>query len=121
MEQGNKRGAQYTGEPAKEARLDEIFAAYRTACPDRDSSPNFMPELWARIEAREDTTNWFGRVAKALVTAALAASVILGMMVSSRSQSNAFFNGTFVDALGASHAATLEPLQIERISDIAFQ
>jgi hypothetical protein len=80
-----------------------------------------MPAMWARIEAREVSTNWFGRVAKALVTAALAASVILGMMMSSTSQSTAFLNGTFVEALRADHASTLEPLHLDRISDLEPQ
>jgi hypothetical protein len=102
----------------KEARLDEMFRAYRAACPDPDASTNFMPALWARIEAREVSTNWFGRVAKTLVTAALAATVILGMMISSRNQSNPFFDATFVDALRADHASTLEPLHLDRISQL---
>jgi hypothetical protein len=105
-------------------RLDEVFRAYRAACPDSDASANFMPEIWARIEAREVSTNWFGRVAKALVTAALAASVILGMMTSStsaRNQSTTFFDATFVDALRADHASTLEPLHIDRISYMETQ
>jgi hypothetical protein len=113
MEQGN------SNEP--ESRLDEMFRAYRVACPDPDASANFMPNMWARIEAREVSRNWFGRVAKALVTAALAASVILGMMNSSRNQSTAFFNATFVEALRADHASTLEPLQLDRISELESQ
>jgi hypothetical protein len=108
MEQGNSKD--------RESRLDELFLAYKDACPTPDASTNFMPEIWARIEAREVSTNWFGRCAKALVTAALAASVILGMMVSSTNQSSAFFNATFVDALRADHASTLEPLHLDRIS-----
>ena len=63
-----------------EARLDELFLAYREAYPDPEPSVNFTPKLWARIEAREVSTNLFGRMAKALVTAALAASVILGLI-----------------------------------------
>lgn len=76
-----------------------------------------MPAMWARIEARENSTNWFGRFAKVLVTAAVAASVILAMMVSShRSQPSSFFDSTFVEALSADHNSSLEPLHIERIS-----
>jgi hypothetical protein len=105
-----------------ENRLDELFLAYRHACPDPNASANFMPGIWAKIEAREVSTNWFGRVAKALVTAALAASVILGLMMSSSTnRSSAFFNGTFVDALQADRVATLEPLDIERISELEPQ
>jgi hypothetical protein len=75
-----------------------------------------MPSMWAKIEAQQNSTNWFGRMAKVLVTAALAASVILGMMVSSANQSNSFFDATFVDALSADHASSLEPLHLDRIS-----
>jgi hypothetical protein len=112
MEQGNSGGP--------EARLDDLFRAYRGACPLSDASANFMPNMWARIEAREVSANWFGRVAKALVAAALAASVILGMM-SSKSQPSAFFNATFVQALRADHASQLEPFRLDRISESDLQ
>jgi hypothetical protein len=113
MEQGNSNEG--------EVRLDEMFRAYRAACPDPTPSANFMPAMWARIEAREVSTNWFGSVAKALVTAALAASVILGMMISATNQSSAFFDGTFVEALRADHTSTLEPLHLDRISELEPQ
>jgi hypothetical protein len=110
------------GNPAQgDHRLDDLFVAYRQACPDVDGSARFMPGIWAGIEAREISSNWFGRVAKALVTAAVAASVILGMMMSSANHSSDFFNATFVDALQADHVATLEPLDIERISTLEPQ
>ncbi|HTA46887.1 MAG TPA: hypothetical protein VK789_30795 [Bryobacteraceae bacterium] len=106
---------------SSESRLDELFLAYRQACPDPEAAPNFMPELWAKIEAREASTNWFGRVAKALVTAALAATVILGMMISSANKPNAFFNATFVDAVQADQMAGLEPLHIDRLAQLEQQ
>jgi hypothetical protein len=116
MEQGN---------PERESRLDELFLAYRDACPTPEASVNFMPALWAGIEAREVNTNWFGHFAKGLVTAALAASVILGLMVSSktpaRNTSSAFFNLSFVDAYSADRASALDPLDIERISYLETQ
>jgi hypothetical protein len=102
-----------------EARLDDLFRAYRTACSPPDASVNFMPHMWAGIEAREVSGNWFGRVAKTLVTAALAVSAILGLMISSINQSSAFFNATFVEALRADHAANLEPLHLDRIPQLA--
>ena len=57
-----------------DARLNELFLAYREALPDPEAGANFMPQMWAKIEARENSSNWFGRLAKTLVTAALAAS-----------------------------------------------
>jgi hypothetical protein len=118
----NSNSSMKQGNPAEgDYRLDELFLAYRQACPDTEGSARFMPGIWAGIEARENSSNWFGRVAKALVTAAVAASVILGMMMSSANHSNDFFNATFVDALQADHVATLEPLHIERISTLESQ
>jgi hypothetical protein len=123
MRQTKKSGIMMSNKPmeqgnSNERRLDNLFRAYLAACPIPEASANFMPALWARIEARESSTNWFGRVAKTLVTAALAASVILGLMISSLNQSNAFLNATFVEALRADHASTLEPLHLERISQL---
>jgi hypothetical protein len=98
--------------------LDELFLAYRDAFPAPEPGPDFMPVMWARIEARESSANWFGRFAKGSVTAAVAASVILGMTLSSLNRSSSFFNATFVDALRADQMATLEPLHIDRISEL---
>ena len=101
-------------------QLDRLFQAYRQACPDPEPGVNFMPELWARIEARESSSNLFGRMAKALVTAALAASVILGMLMASGTvQPN--YNGTYIDALMADHASGLEALNLDRISELEQQ
>ena len=35
-----------------ERKLASLWAKYREACPDPDPSPEFMPELWQKIEAR---------------------------------------------------------------------
>ncbi len=110
-----------------ESHLDDWFVAYRDALPDPgpnagwDSSPNFMPELWAKIEAREVSTNLFGRMAKALVTAALAATVILGMMASTISRSQNQFNGTYLEALSVDHASSMEPLNLDSVSELEQQ
>ena len=55
------------------------FHAYRDACPDPEASVNFMPDMWAKIEAREASSTIFSRMAKTLVTAALGASVVMGL------------------------------------------
>jgi hypothetical protein len=104
-----------------ESRLNELFLNYRESCPVPEDSAVFMPQLWARIEAREASGNWFGSMAKALVTAAVAASLILGMLVSSMSQSTAFYNGTFVEALVKEHTASLEPLHLDRLSELEME
>src|SRR5277367_4204116 len=104
-----------------ELRLDQLFLAYRDGFPDPTPSVNFTPELWARIEAREVSSGIFGRMAKALVTAALAATVILGLMVSTMSQKTQSFNGTYLEALSADHASSMEPLNLDRVSEMEQQ
>jgi hypothetical protein len=103
------------------ADLDRLLRAYREACPDPEGSINFMPQLWAKIQARENSTNWFGRMAKTLVTAALAASVILGLIISTAGQSGAGSDGTYMEALMADHASGLEALNLDRISELEQQ
>jgi hypothetical protein len=69
-------------------RLDALFQAYRAACPDRDPSANFMPELWRRVEARQAFTFSFRRMANAFVTAALALTIFLGVYMAIPSESS---------------------------------
>ena len=59
-------------------RLDALFQAYREACTAPETSANFMPNLWARIEARQSFTTVFQRMGNLLATAAVALSLVLG-------------------------------------------
>lgn len=101
-----------------DSRLDDLFQAYRAACPDPEPSVNFMPEMWAKIEAREASSTVFNRMAKALVTAALGASVIMALMSASYNQPLPASDGSYIQALAADHVSDLEPFQVERISDL---
>ena len=78
-----------------EERLDALFQTYRKACPDPEASANFMPQLWQRIEARERTSTVFVRLARNLVTAALALSSVLALAITvSHSLATALPSGT---------------------------
>jgi hypothetical protein len=105
------------------AQLDALFRTFREATPDREPSVNFMPEMWAKIEAREASTTIFHRFAKALVTAALGASVVLGLLSWSSSQPAipVTYEASYVQALAADRVSELEPLQVERISELEQQ
>ena len=35
-----------------EQKLDELFRAYHAACPEVESSANFVPGIWQKVEAR---------------------------------------------------------------------
>ncbi|MEP6715513.1 MAG: hypothetical protein ABJC09_08045 [Terriglobia bacterium] len=117
MEDGNRSEA-LTG---AEQDLAQLFLAYRQACPEPDPGVNFMPELWAKIESRQNATHLFGRMAKALVTVALAATVVLSFMTATASQSNFSFDGSYLEAISADQASSLEPLNLERISEMEQQ
>jgi len=88
---------------SEETRLDALFAAYRAACPDLEPSANFMPQLWKKIEARERMSTVFGRLARNLVTAALALSGILALAVS-LSHTTALPSDSYVEVLAEEQA-----------------
>lgn len=80
-------------------QLDALFRAYRDACPVPEPSAHFMPHLWQRIEARQGFTFSFRRMANALVTAALAATLCLGVYTTMRRSDAALYSQSYVEAL----------------------
>jgi len=89
-----------------EDQLDQLFRAYREACPPPEPRPDFMPRLWSRIEARQTFSFSFRRMANALVTAAMAASIALGvyMALPHGVSSNASDYAHYVEALADANA-----------------
>ncbi len=61
----------------QDKRLDTLFAAYKQACEPREVSPNFMPELWKKIDRAQSATFSFRRIARGFVTVAAALSMLL--------------------------------------------
>ena len=111
-----------TGEDEIDREVAQLFQMYRESLPDHDASANFMPELWQKIESRQRDTHFFTRMSRALVTAALAASVLLGILLSAANyQSISYFNGTYIEALTAEHNADLELLHPDRIAELGQQ
>jgi hypothetical protein len=91
-------------------QLDALFQAYREACETPETSANFMPNLWARIESRQRFTFSFRRIANALTTAAVATSIVLGIYMA-LPRPNAGLDGqTYVEALAEYNSAdALDP------------
>jgi hypothetical protein len=85
-------------------KLDALFQAYRDACVAPETSANFMPNLWARIESRQSFTLSFERMAKALATAAVALSLMLGAYMAIPHSRPAVYNQTYVDVLAEANA-----------------
>ena len=108
-----------------DARLDALLTAYRDACPTPDSSANFMPALWARIDAanveRRRSANIFGQTARFLVTAAVAATVLFGIMLSIEKQSGNVTPGVYMEALVTDGEAALDLLNPENMTEMEQQ
>ena len=87
-------------------RLDALWVEYREATPDPEASPNFMPQLWQKIEARRvGNTSIFRRLAQICVMAAVALALVIGAVLITRGNSDeAFYSGTYVDVLAAEHS-----------------
>ena len=87
-------------------RLDALWAEYREAVPDPEAGPDFMPQLWRKIEARRvETTSVFRRLAQIFVTATVALALVIGAVLIPRSNNDeVFYSGTYVDILAAEHS-----------------
>jgi hypothetical protein len=80
-------------------KLDELWAEYREACPDRDAGADFMPKLWHRIESRRNETLFLvRRFAQVCVAATLALALLMVIIPEFQSDSD---SGTYADALAA--------------------
>jgi hypothetical protein len=87
-------------------RLDALWAEYRDATPDLDAGPNFMPQLWQKIEARRvETTSVFRRLAQICVMATIALALVMSaVLIPHGNNDEVFYSGTYVDILAAEHS-----------------
>ena len=90
-----------------ERRLASLWAQYRGACPDPEPSPEFMPELWQRIEARRRATVslLFRRWAEVCVLAAVTLSLLFTTLLIPRSQRSPVYQSTYLDVLAAADSS----------------
>jgi len=79
--------------------LDSVFKELREACPDPEASAHFMPQMWARIEARRNSSLWVRRYAEICVAATLLLALLLTVFVIPRYQEFGFEH--YVDVLAA--------------------
>jgi hypothetical protein len=87
-------------------KLDALFAEYRMACPDPEPSADFMPSMWKRIEARRvATVSVFRHWAQACVMATVALTVLIGVVLIPKFQTDPATNASYVEALAAEHSA----------------
>jgi hypothetical protein len=90
-------------------RLDALFGRYREACPEVESSADFMPRMWQRIEKRGSVSFLLPRLARLACAASAVICLVLTGLVglpglsSQHSAVNAA--ATYADALWADHSA----------------
>lgn len=109
------------GGNAGEERLRNLFKAYGRACGEPDASPQFMPVLWQKIEARQRSSAVFRRFAGGLAAAAAAVSLILFLIPGPTAYKANFYSSTYLEVLAQEHAAEspdyAEPVSVERDSE----
>lgn len=89
----------YPMRKSDDEKLDALFRAYARACPTPEPSANFMPNLWQRIELRQNNTFLFRRMANAFVTAAVALSIALGVYISVLNSNPNYYAQGYLEAL----------------------
>jgi len=91
--------------------LGTLFEAYRSACPDPEPSPLFMPGLWSRIESRRRSTQLFGVFAKRLLAGAAALTFAMALLIYGpfeRNRLSSHDTKTYVEALVDDHQEVAE-------------
>jgi hypothetical protein len=87
----------------QDERLDALFVAYKMACEPREVSPNFMPELWKKIDRAQSATFSFRKIARGFVTAAAALSMLLASVayLPELRPVSPVYSATYVEVLAA--------------------
>lgn len=84
-------------------RLDILFREYRQACPDPEGSPNFMPQLWQKIEARQTLPLVLGRWTRMFVSFAAALCLAMAVVLVAPYHQSQVVQTTYVEALEREH------------------
>jgi hypothetical protein len=87
-------------------KLQSLWTEYRDACPDTEAGPEFMPELWKRIDARrQSATSWLRRWAEVCVVAAIAAALVMSTVVIPSYMREPVYESHYVDVLNAAETS----------------
>lgn len=92
------------------ADLERLFASYRDCVTEPDASPDFMPGLWQRIDARRKVTYSFRRFASGFVTAAAAICLFMTVALWIPSQAPVSGGATYVEVLAADEAGIADAI-----------
>lgn len=81
------------------SELDNLFKQYRMAVPDPETSANFMPGLWRKIEARQFFLVRMKKLTQVFVAAAAAICLFLGIVLQVPVSPSPQVSGNYVDIL----------------------
>ncbi len=88
-----------------ESGLNELFRAYRAACPEIEPDSNFMPGVWEKIESRYSFWFVFERFARTATSVIAALCLVLLALNFSSSIESHRASASYMDALLAEHSA----------------
>ena len=88
-----------------DSKLDQLFQAYRAACPEIEPGANFMPELWKRIESKHTFWFVFQNLARTTVTACAALCLLLVFLNFVPPFEHRAVQANYTDTLMAEHTA----------------
>ncbi|HLG96475.1 MAG TPA: hypothetical protein VKX49_09235 [Bryobacteraceae bacterium] len=90
--------------PDNNPRNDELgalFAEYKSVVRDPEPSANFMPQLWRRIEARQNTLFRVKRISQMFVAAAAAICILFATMLAVPNRAEV--SSSYVDVLAQAY------------------
>jgi hypothetical protein len=88
--------------------IQSMLYEYRRAMDGYEPKASFMPELWARIDARRNPVRDFGRLARGFVTAAAALTLALSVALWMPSGVSQLPSSTYIDILVESQPEAVE-------------
>lgn len=99
-----------------EQRLDKLFVEYRAAHPDLDGSAEFVPSLWAKIEARRNPVVLWAMMSRRVLAGAFALCVLFGLALQTGLTANLFYDTTYIEALDAND----EPEDLAQLRPVSY-
>lgn len=93
-------------------QLEELFAAYREACPTPEAGADFMPRLWERIENRKRWVDPLWRWANGLVAATVFASLFFVLLQVLPAKSSLTATRSYVEMLAEVHETEEMEIQL---------
>lgn len=87
-----------------EQQFDQLMERYRAASPDPEASPNFMPTLWQKIDARQNYLLEWKRWTQGFLAGAVAASLLFIVLQVLPKSEPSFYTATYLETLAEDQA-----------------